>query len=364
MPVHSPYVRYLVVAAAFVIVVAGMRAAEQLLVPFLLSLFIAVISSPPLVWLKSRGVPTGIAILIIMGVIVGAGVLVGTVVGSSIASFRQDLPHYQARLTALSHVFFSQLQPLGIDMDLTQLRESLNPATALALAGTTLSSFGNMMTNAFLIILTVVFILAEEMRFADKLRQANPDCDNTLRAIKRFTQSVNRYMALKTALSLLTGLIIMAWLWVQGVDYFVLWGLLAFLLNFVPTLGSILAAIPAVLLSLVQLGVGDALITALGFVLVNVVIGNFLEPRIMGRGLDLSPLVVFLSLVFWGWVLGPIGMLLSVPLTMTVKIAAESFEDTRWLGVLLGSGKSAQTAMRQTEASSILPGAPSSSNDG
>lgn len=355
MPVHSPFVRYLVVAAAFVIVVAGMRAAEQLLVPFLLSLFIAVIASPPLVWLKRRGVPTGIAILMIMGVIIGAGVLVGTVVGSSISSFRQDLPHYQVRLTALSHMFFNQLQPLGIDMDFTQLRESLNPATALALAGTTLSSFGNMMTNAFLIILTVVFILAEEMRFADKLRQANPDCDHTLLAIKRFTQSVNHYMALKTALSFLTGLIIMVWLWVQGVDYFVLWGLLAFLLNFVPTLGSILAAIPAVLLSLVQLGLGDAFITALGFVLVNVVIGNFLEPRIMGRGLDLSPLVVFLSLVFWGWVLGPIGMLLSVPLTMTVKIAAESFEDTRWLGVLLGSGKSTQIATGRAEGSPVLP---------
>lgn len=355
MPTHSPFLRYLVVAAAFVIVVAGMRAAEQLLVPFLLSLFIAIISSPPLVWLKSRGVPTGIAILIIMGVVVGAGLLVATVVGSSISSFRQDLPHYQARLTALSHVLFSQLQPLGIEMDLTQLRESFNPATALALAGTTLSSFGNLMTNAFLIVLTVVFILAEEMRFADKLRLANPDCDNTLLAIKRFTQSVNRYMALKTALSFLTGMVIMLWLWIQGVDYFVLWGLLAFLLNFVPTLGSILAAVPAVLLSLVQLGVGDALITALGFVLVNVFIGNFLEPRIMGKGLDLSPLVVFLSLVFWGWVLGPIGMLLSIPLTMTVKIAAESFDDTRWLGILLGSGKSTETAMRQAEAREILP---------
>lgn len=340
MRIESPIARFLLLMACFVIVVAGMRAAEQLLVPFFLSLFIAVLCSPPLVWMKSKGIPNGIAILLIIALVVVIGLLIGVIVGSSITSFKEDLPQYQQRLTGLSAALFEKLRQLGFNLDLTQIKSSFNPSAALTLAGSTVASFGNVMTNAFLILLTVVFILAEEVGFSDKIRLANSDSAKTLEAVGRFTKAVNRYMAIKTALSLVTGLCVMVWLWVQGVDYFILWGLLAFLLNFVPTLGSILAAVPAVLLALVQLGPADAAITGVGFVFVNVLIGNVIEPRVMGKGLDLSALVVFLSLVFWGWVLGPVGMLLSVPLTMTVKIALESFEDTRWVGVMLGSGKS------------------------
>ena len=195
------------------------------------------------------------------------------------------------------------------------------------------------MTNAFMILLTTVFILAEEVGFSDKFRHAYRDSEKTLVAIGRFTKSVNQYIAIKSALSLLTGFLIFIWLLILDVDYPVLWALMAFLLNYVPTLGSILAAIPAVLLALVQLGPFSALLVGLGYFAVNVVVGNVLEPRITGKGLGLSALVVFLSLVFWGWVLGPVGMLLSVPLTMTVKIALESFEETHWLGVMLGAGK-------------------------
>jgi AI-2 transport protein TqsA len=119
-----------------------------------------------------------------------------------------------------------------------------------------------------------------------------------------------------------------------------LWGLLAFLLNFIPTFGSILAAVPPVLLAVVQLGVGEAFMVAIFYVAVNVIVGSVLEPRFMGKGLDLSSLVVFLSLVFWGWILGPVGMLLSVPLTIMVKIALENSEDTHWIGVMLGAGSS------------------------
>ncbi|GLS27906.1 AI-2E family transporter [Marinibactrum halimedae] len=335
----SPISRFLLVTAAFVVVVAGMKTAESLLVPFFLSLFIAVICSPPLSWMNRKGVPNWLAILIIIAVIVVSGMVIGAVVGSSISSFRESLPEYQERLHEFSASGFAFLSQFGINIDPQHWRENFNPSAALAFAGNTLASLGNVMTNAFLILLTVVFILAEEVRFSDKYRAASLDADSTLKAVERFTSAVNRYMAIKTGMSFLTGFTVLIWLWIQGVDYPALWGLLAFLLNFVPTLGSILAAIPAVLLSLVQLGPGDALITAVGFVLVNGIVGNGIEPRVMGKGLDLSALVVFLSLVFWGWILGPVGMLLSVPLTMTVKIALESFEDTRWLGIMLGSGK-------------------------
>lgn len=333
---NRPVLSFMVGLAAFVIVVAGMRAAETLLVPFFLSLFIAVICSPPLLWMKRRGVPSGLAVLLVILIIVLLGTIVGAVVGSSITSFRADLPEYQARLQDMSAGLRGWLAGQGVAIDRGFWAENVKPSAALALAGNTLSSLGNLMTNAFLILLTVVFILAEEMRFADRLARAHEDLQSTIEGINRFTKSVNHYMALKSGLSLITGTLVSLWLWFLGVDYALLWGTMAFLLNFVPNLGSLLAAVPAVLLALVQLGVPDALWTAAGYVVINVLIGNVVEPKVMGRGLNLSTLVVFLSLVFWGWVLGPVGMLLSVPLTMTVKIALESYPGTAWLGMVLG----------------------------
>ena len=152
----------------------------------------------------------------------------------------------------------------------------------------------------------------------------------------KFLDSVNSYMAIKGWVSLATGLIIAIWLTILDVDYPLLWGLLAFLFNFVPNIGSIIAAIPAVLLALVQFGPGAAMAAGAGYVAVNIIMGNVIEPRFMGKGVGLSTLVVFISLVFWGWVLGPVGMLLSVPLTMIVKLALEARQDTRWIAVLLG----------------------------
>lgn len=335
---ETPLARFLLGAAAFVVVVAGMKAAESLLVPFLLSVFIAVICAPPLAWLTKRGVPLALAMLSIIIFIVVFGLAIGAIVSTSINDFSKDLPTYQVKLAALTNTFLQWLESMGFALPVSQIQESINPGTVMNMVGKTLASLGNVMTNAFLILLTVIFILSESAMFHTKLQRAAGEGAKSLAAIERFTSSINRYMAIKTGLSLLTGVLIMCWLWVVGVDYPVLWGLVAFLLNFVPNLGSILAAIPAVLLALIQLGTGGALLTATGYVFANVLMGNVLEPRMMGKGLDLSTLVVFLSLVFWGWVLGPVGMLLSVPLTMTVKIALESTGKPSMVSVLLGAG--------------------------
>jgi predicted PurR-regulated permease PerM len=191
------------------------------------------------------------------------------------------------------------------------------------------------MTNAVMILLTVIFILAENMGFGEKLRMARGG-DTSQEWLNKFSDSVHSYLGIKAMISLATGLLIFIWLSILGVDYAVLWALLAFLLNFVPTVGSFIAAVPAVLLALVQLGVLHAGLTLGGFVVVNLVMGNVIEPRWMGRGLNLSPLVVFVSLVLWGWVLGPVGMLLSIPLTIMIKIALENQEETRWISIMLG----------------------------
>ncbi|RLA38355.1 MAG: hypothetical protein DRQ64_08960, partial [Gammaproteobacteria bacterium] len=258
---------------------------------------------------------------------------------SSIREFRADLPEYQARLLIMSNGVQQWLVGKGIALDPAIWQQSFNPNVAMQLVGNTLASFGNVMTNAFLILLTVIFILAEEVGFREKLLNARGGGQDSLEGLESFTDSVNRYLAIKTLLSLATGLLVLLVLWILDVDYPVMWALLAFLLNFVPTVGSFLAAVPAVLLALIQLGPIEAGFLGMAYVVINLVIGNVIEPRWMGKGLNLSPLVVFLSLVFWGWVLGPVGMLLSIPLTILVKIALESDSDTAWIGIMLGSGK-------------------------
>jgi predicted PurR-regulated permease PerM len=170
-----------------------------------------------------------------------------------------------------------------------------------------------------------------------------------------FVDDVKQYVALKTVTSLATGVLIAVWLTLLGVDFALLWGVLAFALNYVPNIGSIIAAIPALMLAMVQFGIVKTLIAAGGYVVVNTVVGSGIEPRLMGRGLGLSTLVVFMSLLFWGWLLGPVGMLLSVPLTITAKIALDSREDTRWLAVLLGPDKAVRPEKQQADKASDTP---------
>jgi predicted PurR-regulated permease PerM len=329
--------RFLLTAAAIVVIVAGLRAASPILVRFLLSLFIAVISAPVLFWLKRKGCPTGLALVLVILVILSSGMLLVAVVGTSLNDFSSALPAYQTRLLQQAGALFTWLEGKGIEVPHRVLLQYFDPGAAMRLAASILTSLSGVLTNAFFILLTVVFILLEASSFPEKLRSILEDPENSFIHLNKFVETVKRYIAIKTLVSLLTGVFITVWLQILGVDFALLWGLLAFMLNYVPTLGSFIAAIPAVLLTLVQLGVGPALLAGLGYLVVNLVMGNVLEPGLMGRRLGLSTLIVFLSLVFWGWVLGPIGMLLSVPLTMTLKIALESREETRKISFLLGS---------------------------
>jgi AI-2 transport protein TqsA len=194
----------------------------------------------------------------------------------------------------------------------------------------------SVLSNIVLILLTVTFILLEASSFPVKLRAVLGDSQVAFPQFSTFVDSMKRYMVIQTVISLAAGILIGIWLAILGVDFPVLWGLLAFLLNYIPNLGSIIAAIPAVLLALIQLGLGRAALATAGYIVIYFMLGNIVQPRLMGRGLGLSTLVVFLSLIFWGSLLGLVGMVLSIPITMTLKIAFESNASTRWIAVLLG----------------------------
>jgi predicted PurR-regulated permease PerM len=337
------WLKVLMGLAAFVIIVAGMKAAATILVPFLLALFIAIISAPALIWMQQKGVRPAFAILIVTAILLGAGLFIGTVLAQSIPPFIKALPDYSSRLQESLTSACTWLQQKGVNVETQQLLQYLKPDSAVKMMGDMLSQFGNLMTKGFLIFLTLVFILLEASMFEVKFRHAFRNPQQSMQRLGKITSDVKLYLAVKTGISLVTGVIVTVWLMILGVDYAVIWGLLAFILNFVPSIGSILAAIPPIILALIQLGIAKAVLVMVGYLVLNIALGNFLEPKLVGQKLGLSTLVVFLSLIFWGWVLGPVGMLLSVPLTMAFKIVLQSNEDTRWIAVLLGSGPSTNT---------------------
>ena len=331
--------RMIIVSAAVLIIVAAMKQSASLIVPFLLSVFIAVISFPLMSKLQQAGLPKGLALMLVMSLVISIGIGLTLLIGSSITDFGQMMPVYQEKISAEWAHVFQWLNDHGLSVT-GAIKETIDPSAAVGLVSSILKGFGAVLTDSFLILLTVAFILMEAAGFTQKLLKLNgvdPSQSDAAEKIfsQVFVEKLRRYMSMKTVISMVTGLIIGVSLWLIGVDYPVLWGVLAFMLNFVPNIGSIIAAVPAVMLTLVQLGVAPALLVAAVYVTVNVIIGSIVEPKYMGKGLGLSTLVVFVSLVFWGWVLGPVGMLLSVPLTITVKLALDSRPETQWLGHLL-----------------------------
>ena len=328
----------ILILASFIIVVAGMKAASSLLVPFFLAVFIAVICAPPLFWLQRKGVPKLIALILILVGILLVGLLFGALLGPSLNNFLSSLPGYQERLSTHIGTLIGWLRGKGINIPAEEVSGAFHPGWVMNLAGGIFSALSSVLTNALLILFTVVFILLEAADFPKKLGVVLKSPERSLSTIEKFGQKAKRYTVIKTLISAVTGIAIWLWLLILGVDYPVLWGTLSFLLNYVPNIGAIIAALPVALLALVQLGVGSALLTVLGFAVVHIVVGNIVEPKLTGKGMSLSTLVVFLSMVFWGWVLGPIGMILSVPMTSLAKIALESYEGTRGLAIMLGSG--------------------------
>ncbi|MCA6063235.1 AI-2E family transporter [Thalassolituus marinus] len=325
----------LVTAAAAVIVIAGLKSAAAMLVPFLLAIFIAVLSAPLMHWLTRHRVPDVIAVLLLVVGFLLIGTMLASFVGSTLNAFYKDMPFYEQKLQTLITTGVTWLRGMGVEVADNIIREYVNPGVVMRTVAKVFNGLGGVLTNTFLILFTVVFILLEASGFPNKVKKAFGEETQAFDHFERFSQSVQQYLMIKTLVSLGTGVAVSLLLVIIGVDYWALWGVVAFLLNYIPNIGSIIAAVPAVLIALIQLGPAAAALTAAVYVGVNTLFGNVVEPRLMGRSLGLSTLVVFLSLVFWGWILGPVGMLLSIPLTMVVKIALETRPQSRWIATLL-----------------------------
>jgi AI-2 transport protein TqsA len=332
----------LLAAAAVVVIIGGLKLAASMVVPFLLAVVLGAILIPPLNWLTAHRLPVPVAMLVMSLGLVLVWFPLAAIVGAAFDEFVTALPGYQEKIQAMVASGAAWLGEHGVEAGRAALEDVVKPGLALSFVRQIGGGLGTALANFFLILLTVIFVLLEASSFPDKIRQAVGERSPVLDSFREFSDRLQEYLRIKTLVSLMTGASVALWLWLVGLDFPLLWGVLAFLLNYVPNIGSVIAAVPAVLLAMVALDWTGVLLVIAGFLTVNMVFGNIVEPRMMGKGLGLSTLVVFASLVFWGWVLGPVGMLLSGPLTMALKIALETDPRSRWFAVLLGPSREAE----------------------
>jgi len=332
---------YFIVMASVIVVLAGVKSASEIIVPFLLSLFLAIILLPSYNFFNKKGLPDALSLSLVIGLFILAISLVANLIGSSLQDFNSNMDEYSRQLSVYYRSFASIASKVGLEVSVEDLSSMINSKEIMSFATKIMQGMGSMFTNGFVVLLTVVFMLLESKRFSAKIELAGSNGD-AISHIEKITSQIKEYMVLKAIISMFTGLIVWIALLIVGTDYAFLWAVIAFLFNFIPNIGSIIAAVPAVLLTLVQLGAISSLVVAATYMALNVIIGSIIEPKVMGKGLGLSTLVVFLSLLFWGWLLGIVGMLLSIPLTIMIKIILDDNENTRWISVLLGTGENSR----------------------
>ncbi|MBU3728798.1 MAG: AI-2E family transporter [Phycisphaerales bacterium] len=326
----------LLTMASLVVVCAGISAASSIVVPVLAAVFVTAVALPPIVALRTRGAPAWLAVAIVLAVVASVVLLAGMVLARTAASFGENFNEYRATLQSQVAQLEAALAARGMDISGEHLGELLDAGRLLSLVKGMLAGVIGVLRDGVFVVVMVGFLLAEAAGLPAKVKLAFRVDDATLGPWRRILDDMTGYLVVKTKTSLLTAALVTVAMWMLGVDYPLALGLLAFILNFVPVVGSIIAAVPAVLLALIASGPVFAAVVTAVYVAVNMSIGSILEPRMMGERLGLSALVVFLSLVFWGFLLGPVGMFLSVPLTMLAKILLNNADDLRWLAIMLG----------------------------
>lgn len=327
--------RVLVSLASLVVIIAGLRVSSAVLVPLVAAAFVTLLTFPIVQALRRNHVPRVLAVSMTVLVILAAVVGPSAGVAAAVRRFAAAAPEYEVRLRQIAAEVFAWLRSYNIETNV--VAGFFDPGRVLSVLVGALGAIVTLFWVGFLVVLIAAFMLFAATAISDRKGLVLP---NGLRAnLARITLDIQAYLAVKTVVSMGTGLAAGAWVGLLGVDFAVLWGLLTFLLNFVPNIGSVLAAFPPALLALLQFGPGAAVMVVIGYIAVNGLFSYLIEPYLMGRRLNLSPLVVVVSVIAWGWMWGVAGVLLAVPLTMIIKLGLESSDDLRWIAQLMSGGE-------------------------
>lgn len=352
----------LMMFAALIIVIAGLKMAQTFLVPILIAAFIATISFPLLNFLREKKIPRPLAVLLTVAVdfvfLAALAVLAITLIGDLQEKWNSKYAaEVSTQIREVSKSLAHKLNDYGVADAQEKIDEAVNNNLAnlqnirfekiwdvgTGVLGRVVGFFGTSMITLILI----VFMLSEARMFGRRLEAISLARGPNLTKILNATNDIQRFLAIKTAVSLVTGFLAGLLCWAVGLDFYILWGILAFFLNFIPVIGSIVAGVPPTILALLVAGFPSALLVAGGYLLINNFLGNFIEPMLVGRRFGISTLVIVISVIFWGWLWGPLGMLLAVPLTMVLKVILESSDEFRWIGVAISAEQATGSAEKK-----------------
>ena len=322
---------------AVVAAVAALKIARAIIIPLVISIFLSLALMPLLKWLQARKIPLAVSSVLSLVVVIAGVALLLLTLTASLASLQGKLPAYSHKATAIAGDILARLGDMGVKLDASSIISQISPSAVTKYVGKGMLSVVTIVSNLMMIFFITLFILMESKRFSEKSLKAWGSASRIPESFGAVGDQMQRYLMWKTVISLATGLCVWVFLSIVGLDFALLWGLLAFMLNFIPSIGSIIATVPPILIALVQFDnpLGYAVGVLLGLLVIQGVIGNVIDPRVLGRELNISPLVVFLSMVFWGWIWGVTGMLLSVPMMVVVKVIIMHNPRLRPIGIML-----------------------------
>ena len=334
-----PVSQLFLLTATILITIFLLKAASEVIVPFLIAIAISIMLAPFFTHLESKHIPKPVLLIVVILLTLIPIVLLGGYVAEEAKSFAANYQTIKANFLQSLQTSITHLSHYGIHIDDTKLNTVLEKSNLSGMLKNLAVQANAQFSNLFLIFFMVAFMLMESTYFYNKMMKIAKDYRVDGTVMLELIDKIKSYFSIKVKTSLLTAIWVFAVLWYYEIPYYYLWAVLAFLLNFIPIIGSILAAIPSVAFAMIEYGIGTTLWVALWYIIINMVVGNILEPKIMGKGLGLSALVILLSMTFWGWVFGPTGMILSVPLTMIVQYMFEQYRQTQWIALLLSDYK-------------------------
>jgi AI-2 transport protein TqsA len=353
------FLRVVLLLAALVVVFVGMRLAAPVLNPILFAVVLALLFSPIYAWLRRHRIPTPLALVIMLVGLTLLFLAIAGILGVSIARFSGDIASYTSNLNGQLDNIQSLTKTLGVSK--ADLQNALSPSALTSAIGAVLSGVADFLSNLFLILIIVLFLLAEGPDMMNRLRASAGEDHPQVARLTIFGRNVVRQLGLRAIVNLATGTGVVLLLFVLRVDFPLMWGILAFFLSFIPWIGLPLAVAPAVVLALAEHGLTSALLVIAGVIVINILAENALSPMLMGRGLSISPTVLFLGFIFWAWLLGGPGAFLAAPLTIFLILMLETFPETRWLANVMGMGgaepedDAPEEVIEPTERPSVSP---------
>ena len=327
-------IKPLLILAGAVIVLAGMYFAASLITPILLAVFFATLLSPIHRWLKQR-IPTGVALLLTMGVFVLVAIFLAWLIGTSLTTLTASLDGYSDQFGQRQAELAAQSGELSQTSIVKQFLSALDPAVLLNALGVFLSAIASLFKSGLLILIVTIFALAEGTQFKKRMVSAFGQDHFMPKNVNSLASMMINYFGLRAIVNLVTAAATGITLWLFGIPNAGLWTVLIFFLSFIPYIGAFFAMIPPLILAYAQGGLGLVIIIGLLSVIINSVTENLVAPLVMGKGLSISPTVVFLSFIFWMFILGGPGAFIAMPLTLGLILFMRVFEETRGLAEML-----------------------------